>query len=191
MKIFDFLFSWCKHDKREIISKCNALPELQQQFSELGGAIKKLARSQMRAATVAESERAEIQLLLKQSLAVLNEPQKQTLLEILLVVDGLEEGIRALQVGNADQAWADGFHIVHERLLNILQNWHVKPMTSIGQPFTPHLHCAVDSVQNNEVDENTIVEEQKRGYLWGEQVLRYAQVIVARKEKICEDDYRN
>ena len=108
------------------------------------------------------------------------------LLELLLVVDGLEEGIHAIRQLNDENrlgsALAEGFLMVRERLLSILKKWDVTPIESVGQPFVPHLHQAVDTVNAVEVPENAIVEEQRRGYLRGNEVLRYAEVVVARKK---------
>ena len=98
------------------------------------------------------------------------------------MVDGLEEGIHAIRQLNDDNrlvsALAEGFLIVQERLLGILKKWDVTPIESVGQPFVPHLHQAVDTVNAVEVPENAIVEEQRRGYLRGNEVLRYAEVVV-------------
>ncbi len=155
------------------------------EIAELKDAMQKLGRNQFRANALAESERKEIKQMLQQTLALSTEPQRETLLELLLVVDGLEEGIRALKQLKDENAlapaWADGFRMVHERLLRVLKKWNVTPMESFGQPFAPHRHRAVDVVHTNEVAENLVVEEQRRGYLCGEEVLRYAEVIVARK----------
>ena len=160
--------------------------ELQDAIAELQDAMRKLGRSQLRANTVAESDRKEIKQILQQIDVPSTEPHQEALLELLLVVDGLEEGIRAIRQLNDENgpvsAWADGFLIVYERLLSILKKWDVVPIESVGQPFVPHLHQAVDTIYTEEVAENIIVEEQRRGYLSGNEVLRYAEVVVARKE---------
>ena len=161
---------------------------LQDTIADLKEAMRKLGRTQLRSNTLAESDRKEIKEMLGAVTPPATGPQKEALAELLLVVDGLEEGIRAMQQLNSENgltpAWADGFHIVHERLLRILKKWDVIPIESVGGPFAPHLHHAVDVIHTDEVAENIVVEEQRRGYLCGEDVLRYAEVIVARKRKM-------
>jgi molecular chaperone GrpE len=158
---------------------------LEDAIAELKGAIQKLARTQFRANAVAESDRKGIKQALQQVVALSMHPQEEILQELLVVVDGLEEGIRTVdQLNREDElsgAWAEGFRIVHERLLRILKNWDVVPIESVGQPFAPHRHRAVDTTHTAEVAENIVVEEQRRGYLSGDEVLRYAEVVVARK----------
>ncbi len=40
----------------------------------------------------------------------------------------------------------------------------------------PGFHTIVETVENPEMENDTIVEELERGYLWGEQILRKASV---------------
>ena len=170
--------------------------EFQDAIAELKDAMRKLGRNQLRANTVSQSDRNEIKQILQQVVVSSTEPHKEMLLELLLVVDGLEEGIHAIRQLNDENrpvsAWAEGFLIVHERLLGILKKWDVAPIESVAQPFVPHLHQAVDMVDTVDVVENVIVEEQRRGYLRGNKVLRYAEVVVARKKgEIGEANYRH
>ena len=68
------------------------------------------------------------------------------------------------------------------KLKNIYVKISERPIESVGQPFVPHLHQAVDTIYTEEVAENTILEEQRRGYVRGDAILRYAEVVVAKKE---------
>ncbi len=167
----------------EVVSQSQA-DEFQDAIAELKDAVRKLGRNQLRANTVLQSDQNEIKHILQQITASSDEPHKEMLVELLGVVDGLEEGIHAIrQLSDENRlvfALAEGFLIVHERLLSILKKWDVTPIESVGQPFVPHLHQAVDTVYAAEVPENAIVEEQRRGYLRGNEVLRYAEVVVAR-----------
>ena len=141
--------------------------------------MQKLGRAQLRANALAESDRKEIKQMLQSVIPSSTVPQKEVLQELLLVVDRLEDMVR---LNSNNDAWTDGFRMIRERLLRILENWDVIPITSVGQPFTPHLHHALEVTYTNEVPENIIVAEQRRGYLCGEDVLRYAEVVVARKK---------
>ena len=153
---------------------------LQDAIADLKEAMRKLGRTQLRVNALAESDRKEIKQMLQAVVPPSTGPQKETLQELLLVVDRLEDMAR---LNSNNDAWTDGFRMVHERLLRILEKWDVIPIESVGQPFTPHLHHALDVTYTNEVAENIIVAEQRRGYLCGENVLRYAQVVVARKQE--------
>lgn len=79
-------------------------------------------------------------------------------------------------------AWLDGLELVRDRFLKLLAAEDVQPIPAEGQPFDPHLHVAVETVQRADVAPNTVVEVVRRGYRQRRRVLRYAEVIVAREE---------
>lgn len=81
----------------------------------------------------------------------------------------------------AISAWLEGLQIVHERLLEALAAVEVAPIPAEGGVFDPHLHIALETVAATDTTPaGTIVREHRRGYVRGDTVLRYAEVIVAR-----------
>ena len=78
-------------------------------------------------------------------------------------------------------AWLQGLEFVQERLLDALASADVVPIPTEGVGFDPHLHVAVETAPaSDQVRAGTIVREHRRGYLRGDTVLRYAEVVVAR-----------
>jgi molecular chaperone GrpE (heat shock protein) len=78
-------------------------------------------------------------------------------------------------------AWLTGLELVSDRLLDILANAGVHPIETDGVLFDPNQHIAIEAVAStNGTQSGTIVQETRRGYLAGDTVLRYAEVIVAR-----------
>jgi len=65
-------------------------------------------------------------------------------------------------------------------LHDFLRAQGVTPVQSVGQPFDPNRHEAVDHVASEAHPPNTVVDEFHRGYLIGERVLRPARVSVAK-----------
>ncbi len=85
----------------------------------------------------------------------------------------------------AMSAWLEGLEIVRERLLEALAAVEVVPIPAEGRVFDPHLHIALETVAATEkAPSGTIVGEHRRGYVRGDTVLRYAEVIVARIERM-------
>lgn len=72
-----------------------------------------------------------------------------------------------------------GVELIRRSLLQVLRQRRVVPITAQGQPFDSQTMYAVGRESRADVTENTVIEEVVRGYLWGERVLREAQVIVA------------
>ncbi|MCX6032233.1 MAG: nucleotide exchange factor GrpE [Chloroflexi bacterium] len=78
-------------------------------------------------------------------------------------------------------AWLEGLKFVQDRLLDLLAAEGVRPIEAEGDTFDPYLYVVVETVvATDRVPAGTIVREIRRGYLAGETVLRYAEVVVAR-----------
>lgn len=72
-----------------------------------------------------------------------------------------------------------GVDLIRRSLLEILQKRCVVPILVEGKPFNSQTMYAVSREARADVTENTVTQEVVRGYLWGDKVLREAQVIVA------------
>ncbi len=78
-------------------------------------------------------------------------------------------------------AWLHGVEFVRERLLEVLAAEGVQPIETEGQPFDPNQHHAVDVIAADAtLPVGLIARETRRGYVCGDRVLRYAEVVVAR-----------
>lgn len=51
---------------------------------------------------------------------------------------------------------------------------------TVGQPLNPQFHNAVQVIETADAKSNTIVQEMQSGYMFGDNVLRPAMVIVAK-----------
>jgi molecular chaperone GrpE len=103
----------------------------------------------------------------------------QGLLEgFLPTVDNLE---RALEVaGNEvpDQL-VSGIKMVRDEFIAGLRRHGIEPVESVGKPFDPSLHDALQQVDSDEHEPGTVVREFEKGYRYGERLLRPARVVVA------------
>lgn len=79
-------------------------------------------------------------------------------------------------------AWLEGLTFVRDRVFDLLAAEGVYPVETEGEAFDPHRHVVVDTVPAaGDIAPGAIVRETRRGYLAGETVLRYAEVVVARQ----------
>ncbi|MBN1136130.1 MAG: nucleotide exchange factor GrpE [Anaerolineae bacterium] len=106
--------------------------------------------------------------------------ERQRLLRSFLpVVDDLE---RALAAPPGDgHRLREGVQLTHRAALQLLQREGVEPLREHNQPFDPHWHEAVATVDHARagVAPNTIVEVLEPGYRQQDQLLRPARVVVA------------
>jgi len=64
--------------------------------------------------------------------------------------------------------------------LRILEKYGVKPIETVGQPFNPEVHHAVSTFDTEDMDDNIIVEELRKGYLYKDKLLREPLVTVSK-----------
>ena len=163
----------------------------------------KLGREQYKANALAEARAERLQSTLETLQATIERQQsaqeeavrkaKLGILEALLpVLDGLEAGLksggrhayRLHQQGSPEAAtliaWLDGQRLLRDRLLALLTAEGIRPIPALGQPFDPYRHVAVGTAKDDSLPEGQIVAEEQRGYAAGDQVLRYARVVVVR-----------
>jgi len=86
--------------------------------------------------------------------------------------DGLIDATRALE---------KGYTLTLERLEEVLDQFGISEIDCHQRPFDPHLMTAVDIEEVPDVPEGTVLEIYRRGYERHGQVLRPAEVKVARK----------
>lgn len=79
------------------------------------------------------------------------------------------------------EAWLAGLGHVQARLLALLAAEGVRPIPAEGEFFDPHQHVALEIVPADDAHpEGCITHELRRGYRRGADILRYAEVAVAR-----------
>lgn len=107
--------------------------------------------------------------------------QRENLLRDLLpITDNLERAVEAARGGGNGKPIVEGVEMVLRSLLDFLRTNGVIPRESVGRPFDPQFHEAVDHVESVEHPPNTVISEFHRGYQVGERVLRPARVSVAK-----------
>ena len=100
----------------------------------------------------------------------------KTAAAFLPVYDNLE---RALKQACADEAYAKGVEMTMNGLKDVLTKLGVEEIPALGETFDPNVHNAVMHVEDETVEENTIVEVFQTGFRLGDKVMRFAMVKVA------------
>ena len=101
------------------------------------------------------------------------------LLEILPVLDHYELGLQNAEKHDADQAVVDGFKLVFDQFQNVLNKFNLTPIEAVGEVFDPHKHEALTHMPSDEYPAEVCSNQVRRGYLFGDKLLRAAQVVVS------------
>jgi molecular chaperone GrpE len=96
--------------------------------------------------------------------------------DVLPILDDFE---RALKVETADRNYAKGVELIYQRLFDTVKKMGLEPIDTEGKSFDPNVHQAVERVQTDEAEDQTILGEFQRGYNFKGKLLRPAMVRVA------------
>jgi molecular chaperone GrpE len=121
----------------------------------------------------AEKEKTDAMMLAKSSVLV----------EFLPIVDACERALNsfddAQNPATGLQQYQQGVELLYKHMLDTMSRTGVVPMETEGKLFDPHLHEALSREETLDFEENVIVKELRRGYMFKDKLLRPAQVIVA------------
>ena len=98
--------------------------------------------------------------------------------ELLNALDSFDMAIRN---ASTDARTLQGFQLIYKQLLDTMNRFGLKAIEAKGQKFDPNFHQAVSTTPTSEVEENTILDEMRKGYLLNGRLLRPAMVNVATK----------
>jgi molecular chaperone GrpE len=99
---------------------------------------------------------------------------------LLPVFDNLERALQSAQRSTDVKAMADGLSMVQRQFLDALGREGIARVPTVGSPFDPTVHEAIQQVETDEHSPGTIIAEVQPGYTQGERLLRAAMVVVAR-----------
>ena len=115
----------------------------------------------------------------KEKAAMFEVGAKSVIEKLLPTVDSFERGFVSVTEEQKEDPFVQGMEKVYRQLMTSLESIGVKPIEAVGQKFDPNYHNAVMHVEDEEADENVIVEEFQKGYLYKDFVVRHSMVKVA------------
>ena len=99
--------------------------------------------------------------------------------KMLPVVDNFERGLASIPEEEKGSPVASGMEMIYKQMMTTLEGLGVTPIDALNKPFDPNFHNAVMHVEDEEIEESTVVEEFQKGYIYKDHVIRYSMVKVA------------
>ena len=109
--------------------------------------------------------------------------RREVLIRLLPVLDNLQRAADLREQGTPADKIVDGLLATVRQFVAALEAENVRPIDVKGRPFDPALGEAVSARYEPNMPENTVVEEARKGYMLGDDVLRPAQVIVSKADE--------
>jgi molecular chaperone GrpE len=106
--------------------------------------------------------------------------REDLLRELLPVFDNLERAVVHAGQASDAKAVADGVQMVLKQFADTLGRIGIKRVPTVGSPFDPTQHEAIQQLETDEHPPGTIVAEVQPGYAIGDRLLRAAMVVVAK-----------
>ncbi len=102
--------------------------------------------------------------------------------ELLGALDSFDLALQnAAAAGAGVENTLRGIELIYKQLQDTLARFGLKPIEAKGKKFDPNFHQAVSTEVSNDVEENTVLQEMRKGYTLNGRLLRPAMVSVSVK----------
>ncbi|MBF8275225.1 MAG: Hsp70 [Candidatus Brocadiaceae bacterium] len=108
--------------------------------------------------------------------------------KLLDVYESLEKAISSVKDA-ANNEFVDGVKMIYKEFSRILKSEGLEPIPSIGLPLDVYKHEVFMQKVNDELPEDTVLEEIQKGYLLNSFVIRTSKVVVSQKS--TQEDIQN
>jgi molecular chaperone GrpE len=179
----EFEFDSAAVQPKQVLVTDEELRSLQKELLEYKDKYLRLLADAENARKRLQKERQEISRYALESLVV----------DVLRPLDNLSNALRfAEEMSDEVKNWAFGFQMILTQFKDVLAQHGVTSFDSLGKPFNPHEHEAIEMVESTEQPPGTIIEENVRGYKMGDRIIRAARVkVVKSQEKSSPSQEKN
>jgi molecular chaperone GrpE len=107
--------------------------------------------------------------------------------DLLTVIDHLELALQHSYDNKTLNSLSEGVELTLKELKTVLEKYGLVGIDALGKPFDPVIHHAMTQVESIDANENTVVQELRKGYMYKDRVIRATLVGVAKKPLSAED----
>ena len=115
---------------------------------------------------------------LREKMALIESGGSDVWKAILPVLDDMERAITASEKSEDINALREGEKLIYNKFIDILRQKNVVEIEALDKEFDADLHEAIARFNAGEEKSGKVIDVVQRGYKMGEQVLRYAKVVV-------------
>ncbi len=101
------------------------------------------------------------------------------LTKLIEVLDNFERGQKSLEGVEDCAKIKESFDLIQKQVYETLSKMGLEEIKAVGEEFDPNFHEAVMQTPTDEHPEHTVISELRKGYKYGDKVLRPTMVNVA------------
>ncbi|MBI5057807.1 MAG: nucleotide exchange factor GrpE [Nitrospirae bacterium] len=101
--------------------------------------------------------------------------------DLLTVLDHLELALQHTSGNETSGPLSEGVQLTLKEIKATLEKYGLTGIDALNKPFDPNVHHAMAQIESEDAEENTVVKEFRKGYMFRDRVLRAALVGVAKK----------
>jgi molecular chaperone GrpE len=104
---------------------------------------------------------------------------KSLLEKLVSIVDHFELGLEAAKGEGEKSPIYSGMNLVLKQLQDFLAENGLQPIEAVGQKFDPNVHEAIAHQPSDDVPEEYVISQTRRGYKYKDRLLRPSAVVVS------------
>lgn len=105
--------------------------------------------------------------------------ESDIILAFIPIIDNLKRAIESSESNDDYESLSKGIRLVWKQLEQIMDQLGIEEMECKGKNFDPEKHEAVMHIEDDNYDENIIVEDLQKGYMYKDKVIKHSMVKVA------------
>jgi len=110
------------------------------------------------------------------------------IMELLEILDNFERGVKSAEQKKDFNLLHQGVDMISKQLHSLLEAKGLKRIKAVGEEFDPHLHEAMEVIEEEGIDKSSIIEELQPGYTLNNRIIRAAKVKVKKGKEAKKED---
>ena len=106
---------------------------------------------------------------------------------LLPIIDAFEIAILSAKKNYNKASFVKGIELIYSDLLSVLGKEGLKQIKAVGKKFDPYYNEVTMIGIDNNLPEDTVVEEHEKGYILGSKVIRTSKVKVSKVENPLDE----
>ncbi|KAK1301199.1 hypothetical protein QJS10_CPB13g01212 [Acorus calamus] len=116
----------------------------------------------------------------KDRLNLTSDAQREVLEGLLSIVDSFERSKQQIKLETEREKKINtSYQGIYKQFVEVMRSWRVSVVETVGKPFDPSLHEAIEREESKQFKAGIIIQELRRGFVVGDRLLRPADVKVS------------